>query len=199
MKEITFSKDYTPINTDISLVYIPKFISSKTAEKFCNIFERSIIWNTESYKMFGKVINAPRLIALYGDNGISYKYSGVNHVALLWTKELIDIKRLIESEINYKFNSVLLNFYRSGCDSMGWHSDNEKVLGSNPKIASLSLGSERKILFRNIYTKKTVFITLQSGSLLFMKGNTQSCWKHSIPKTRVDKGKRINLTFRYIQ
>lgn len=155
-------------------------------------------WNEENIIMYGKLIKVPRLVCWYGDTGTDYRYSGITHTALPWTKDLQEIKERIEKHTGKQFNSVLGNLYRNENDSMGWHSDNEKELGSSPCIASLSLGEERLFKIRHKQSSETLDTTLTNGSLLVMSGESQSNWKHCVPKTKTKKRPRINLTFRYI-
>jgi alkylated DNA repair dioxygenase AlkB len=138
------------------------------------------------------------LSALQYDNK-TYRYSGLTMKPLPWTDTLLQIKERVEHASSYRFNSVLLNFYRDGQDSMGWHRDNEKELGENPVIASVSFGAERKFQFRHYKDQKTIIsLVLNHGSLLLMSGATQSCWQHRLPKSSIMQTPRINLTFRNI-
>ena len=127
-----------------------------------------------------------------------YTYSGIKHEAKIWTPELAFVKKRIENFVNVQFNSVLANLYRDGSDSNGWHSDNEKELGENPIIASLSLGANRKFKMRNNQNGENLDLYLSNGSLLIMAGSTQAYWKHTIPKTRENVSPRINLTYRVV-
>ena len=155
-------------------------------------------WNEETIIMYGKLIKVPRLVCWYGDTGTDYRYSGITHTALPWTKDLQEIKERIEKHTGKQFNSVLGNLYRNENDSMGWHSDNEKELGNSPCIASLSLGEERLFKIRHKQSSETLDTRLTNGSLLVMSGESQNNWKHCVPKTKTKKRPRINLTFRYI-
>jgi len=145
------------------------------------------------------LINEPRQSAFYGDKGLIYTYSGKKQEAKVWTETLLIIKQQIATILELQFNSVLLNLYRSGQDNMGWHSDNEKELGQNPKIASVSFGATRTFQLKHI-SNPTLrqSIELTHGSLLLMQGDTQHFWKHQIPKTNRFIPPRINLTFRTI-
>ena len=155
-------------------------------------------WETGFIKIFGKTHQIPRLQSWYADDGIEYTYSGKKLQRHNWNKTLIEIKQEIESITSIKFNSVLANLYRNGNDSMGLHSDNEKELGINPVIASLSLGESRDILFKHKNIKTSINIPQTSGQLIVMSGQTQKYWKHEIKKTKKFKKPRINLTFRNI-
>ena len=155
-------------------------------------------WETGFIKIFGKIHQIPRLQSWYADDGIEYTYSGKKLQRHDWNKTLIEIKQEIESITSIKFNSVLANLYRNGNDSMGLHSDNEKELGINPVIASLSLGESRDIHFKHKNIKTSINIPQTSGQLIVMYGQTQKYWKHEIKKTKKFKKPRINLTFRNI-
>ena len=155
-------------------------------------------WESMAIKMFGKDITIPRLQCWVGDKGCDYKYSGKKLNRQNWTTDLIMIREKIYKELNIDFNSVLVNYYRDGMDSMGWHSDDEKELGPNPTIASISLGSERDLVFRNKINKEVLPIPQTHGCLILIDGKTQKNWQHAIKKTRKVIGPRINLTFRNI-
>jgi alkylated DNA repair dioxygenase AlkB len=149
--------------------------------------------------IYGKHLVTSRKVAWYGDHNFSYTYSGTTKRALLWTKELLDLKKIVERYSGVTFNSCLLNLYHNGSEGMAWHSDDEKALGKNTNIASLSFGAERKFSFKHKRTKESVSLVLESGSLLMMKGSTQSHWMHRLPPTTKVSRPRINLTFRTIR
>lgn len=157
-------------------------------------------WREEHIVLWGKRCRQPRLIAWYGDADSVYTYSGTTHMPLPWTALLSSLKQAVERVAAAQFNSVLLNYYRNERDSMGMHSDDEPELGRNPVIASLSLGTERELVFRHKKRKDLapIRLALASGSLLLMKGETQHHWKHGIEKQRSACGPRVNLTFRRI-
>ena len=155
-------------------------------------------WETGFIKIFGKTHQIPRLQAWYADNEIEYTYSGKKLQRHNWNNLLLEIKEKIENITSFKFNSVLANLYRDGNDSMGLHSDDEKELGKNPVIASLSLGESREIYFKHKNKKLNLIIPQASGQLIVMHGKTQEYWKHEIKKTKKIKKPRINLTFRNI-
>src|SRR5690606_37562401 len=157
---------------------------------------KSIEWKNDEVKIFGKHHITKRKIAWYGDSDYEYSYSNTAKRALPWTKQLLEIKSVIEKITNISYNSCLLNLYHSGDEGVSWHSDNEKALGPEPAIASVSLGAERKFVLKHKATKESVSIQLESGSLLLMKGLTQAHWLHSLPKTKKVPDMRINLTFR---
>ena len=155
-------------------------------------------WEKGFIKIFGKTHQIPRLQSWYADNGIEYTYSGKKLKRHNWNETLIEIKGEIEKITSFKFNSVLANLYRDENDSMGLHSDNEKELGINPVIASLSLGESRDLYFKHKNMKKSLNIPQKNGQLIVMHGETQKYWKHEIKKTKKPKKPRINLTFRNI-
>lgn len=161
---------------------------------------KNVPWRAESITVWGKTHNQPRLIAWYGDAEKSYNYSGIKLAALPWIPLLQRIKHRVEVAAKYKFNSVLLNYYRDHKDSMGFHSDDEPELGERPVIASLSLGETRTFVMKRkgLGARATVRIPLESGSLLIMQGDTQLNWKHGIDKLVRPCGPRVNLTFRRI-
>ncbi len=159
-----------------------------------------IEWRQEDITLFGKTYQQPRLIAWHGDSDASYRYSGKVYQPQPWTELLLRLKGVVEEASAGQFNSVLLNYYRDGRDSMGLHADDEPELGREPVIASLSLGETRSLYFRHRMRKdlKTVNVPLPSGSLLLMRGPTQQYWKHGVRKLSRQCGPRINLTFRHI-
>lgn len=157
-------------------------------------------WRAEKVTVWGKKFDQPRLIAWFGDAGRNYTYSGIAMEPLPWTDVLLRLKVVVEELVGHEFNSVLLNYYRNERDSMGFHSDNEKELGPQPTIASLSLGEERTFVFKHKKSEilRPVRLRLPSGSLLLMKGDTQKNWKHGVDKETTHRGPRVNLTFRHI-
>ena len=159
-----------------------------------------ILWKKETATVWGKKIVMKRKVAWYGDEGKSYTYSGLTFYPNKWNEVLLEIKERIEEVSSTKFNSVLLNDYSSGEVGVGWHSDDEKELGRNPVIASVSFGAERDFFLKHKIDKdlNKITIALKSGSLLIMLGSTQHYWNHSIPKRMKVKKRRINLTFRKI-
>jgi alkylated DNA repair dioxygenase AlkB len=157
-------------------------------------------WRQEEITIYGRTHLQPRLGAWYGETGTKYSYSGITLEPQPWSQTLLNLKTRIESLVGQEFNSVLLNYYRDHRDSMGMHSDDEPELGKQPVIASFSLGEQRTLLLRHKYRKdlNTIKLPLTSGSLLVMKGSTQSYWKHGINKLKQPCGPRVNLTFRRI-
>lgn len=156
------------------------------------------IWRQEAVNIYGKTYDQPRLVSLYGDPGQQYDYSGISLRPLPWTDLLREIKRRIQDCTNATFNAVFLNLYRDHNDSMGFHSDDEKELGQNPTIASLTFGATRTFLLKHKTRKELplVKVPLEAGTVLLMKGATQHHWKHGINKQTVPCGPRVNLTFR---
>ncbi|WP_339703266.1 alpha-ketoglutarate-dependent dioxygenase AlkB [uncultured Marixanthomonas sp.] len=192
----------TPIQPNLpnaEVVYYPHFFSEKKAYTYFETLLKETNWQQDDITVFGKTYKQPRLTALYGENGKSYSYSGITMTPLPLTPVLTKIKNKVEEISNVKFNVVLLNLYRDGKDSNGWHSDDEKELGENPVIASVSFGAERIFHLKHKQDKASKYkVNLKNGSLLVMKGQTQHFWKHQIPKTKKSVSPRINLTFRKI-
>ena len=178
--------------------YHENFLESKLARQYFNDLHDRISWEHDEFQMYGKKIITNRKVAWYGSKPFDYTYSHKTRKAEIWTRELKEIKQLIEIESRDSFNSCLLNLYFEGRDGMGWHSDNEKELLPNATIASISLGSDRKFSFKHKTTKETISLTLSNGSLLLMKGEIQEYWLHQLPKTKKIIGPRINLTYRSI-
>lgn len=173
-------------------------LSRERSQFYYHKLMNSIAWNNDEAVIFGKRIITKRKVAWYGDEEFDYHYSNVTKKALLWTKELIELKNLVEKESNATFNSCLLNLYHSGEEGMAWHSDGEKMLKKNGEIGSLTLGAERKFSFKHKTTKHKIDVVLERGSLLVMKDTTQTNWVHRLPPTKLVKSPRINLTFRTI-
>lgn len=168
-------------------------------QSFFDELKDKINWEEKEIFLFGKKIMQPRLVAFYGDRGVSYKYSGQEMQSILWNDSLLQIKNSLKENLGLDFNSCLLNYYRDGNDSMGWHQDNELALGKNPTIASLTFGSERKFKLKHISEPAhKLDLILEDKSVFIMSGETQHFYKHAIPKTKKEVGPRINLTFRNI-
>ena len=185
---------------DAEIIYYPKFYDKPTADLMYTELVKDILWQQDEIRVFGKIHPQPRLTALYGNEGKSYSYSNIKMQPHPWNLLLQKIKSEVEKVAETHFSTVLLNYYRDGKDSNGWHADNEKELGLNPIIASVSFGAERVFqLKHNSDIGQKQNIVLQHGSLLLMKGTTQHFWKHQIPKTAKPIGSRINLTFRLIK
>lgn len=185
---------------DAVVSYYPNFYNEAQALLFQEEIKQDTLWQEDDIKLFGKVYKQPRLTALYGDSNKPYRYSNIQMTPNQWTPTLLKIKEDIERISNQKFTSVLLNLYRDGSDSNGWHSDDEKELGKHPFIASLSFGANRIFHFKHRQDPRLKFkIALEHGSLLLMGGATQEFWKHQIPKSKRKLSPRINLTFRQIK
>jgi alkylated DNA repair dioxygenase AlkB len=185
---------------DAEIIYFPTFLKKEEADAIFNELIRNIPWQQDEITVYGKKHLQPRLTALYGNEAKPYSYSNIIMQPHPWTSLLQKIKSHIESITETNFTTVLLNYYRNGSDGNGWHADNEKELGTNPVIASLSLGAERTFqLKHNSDATQKKSIILEHGSLLLMQGPTQHFWKHQIPKTSKLIGPRINLTFRKIE
>lgn len=184
---------------DGELVYYPGFFSAEEAERYFNILKEDIDWRQEGMKLYGKEVLFPRLMAWYGDRGSSYAFSGRRYEPLEWTEELSYIKDKVAALAGVEFNSVLLNRYRNGNDSMGWHADDEPELGKDPVIASVNFGAARRFMFRHMREKLKYEVELTHGSVLIMKGSIQHYWQHQVPKTKKAMDERINLTFRVIK
>jgi alkylated DNA repair dioxygenase AlkB len=178
--------------------YYGKIMTSFEANRYFELLLNNILWENDKAIIFGKSIVTKRKVAWYGDSDYLYTYSNSTKQALAWTEELLFLKQTIENVTGANYNSCLLNLYHNGNEGLGWHSDDEESLGKNNNIASLSLGAERKFLFKHKLTRQTVSILLEHGSLLVMKGSTQSNWLHSLPKSKKISQPRINLTFRSI-
>ena len=185
---------------DGTLAYAPAFFSSTESDRLLQGLVRDTPWRQDKIRLYGKEHDQPRLTAWYGDPGKSYTYSGLRLEPLLWTPLLLEIKGRVEEEAQVSFNSVLLNYYRSGQDSMGWHSDDEPELGQNPVIASVTFGGSRRFDLKHKFRPEVEKVSLElgHGSLLIMAGPTQHFWKHQIAKTARQVEPRLNLTFRVI-
>jgi alkylated DNA repair dioxygenase AlkB len=186
------------LNKDGVVNYYGKILSSEEANQYFGLLMQNILWEKDEVIIFGKHITTKRKVAWYGDSEYLYTYSNAMKRALAWTKELSELKQIVEKYAGIKFNSCLLNLYHNGNEGMGWHSDDEKPLGKNNTIASLSFGAERKFSFKHKQTKQIVSLVLEHGSLLIMMDATQSNWLHSLPKSKNIIQPRINLTFRTI-
>lgn len=197
---LVLAKSYKLNLPDSDIRYFPRFFNLEQADNFLIRFKTGILWKQDNIQVYGKVHPQPRLTALYANNDKPYSYSNITMQPLRFTEELENIKQRLETTTETRFTSCLLNLYRDGQDSNGWHADDEKELGSNPVIASVSLGQDR--FFHLKHKRDTTLkhkIMLEHGSLLLMQGATQHHWLHQIPKTSKPIGERINLTFRVIQ
>ena len=184
---------------DGEYIYVPNFFSKDESDLYFKMLLNEINWKQQVINMYGKSINFPRLTAWYGDNDKPYSFSGIILEPESWIQPLFEIKQLIETKYSTVFNSVLLNLYRNGNDSISWHTDAEKELGRNPIIASVNFGATRKFQLRHNVTNDKVELNLSHGSLLIMQGELQHNWQHQVPKTKQLVKERINLTFRFIK
>ena len=184
---------------DATLKFDPNFLTRDQADQLFNVLREQIPWRQDEIRIFGKTYQQPRLTALYGNNGSSYTYSGITMEPAPFTPELLSLKSMVEKYAGHTFTTCLLNLYRDGNDSNGWHADDEKELGPNPVIASVSLGQTRTFHFKHRSQKSLRYrMQLEHGSLLIMEGPMQHHWLHQVPKTRRPVLPRINLTFRNI-
>ncbi|CAM3650977.1 alpha-ketoglutarate-dependent dioxygenase AlkB [Flavobacterium gelidilacus] len=184
---------------DAIFEYYPNFLTKEKADEFFKLLNEKTPWQQDTITVYGKNHLQPRLTALYGNEGKPYKYSNIIMNPHPWNATLIHLKELVEEKAKHKFTTVLLNLYRNERDSNGWHADNEKELGRNPIIASISLGEERTFqLKHNTIKEAKQHVILKHGSLILMKEGSQIHYKHQIPKTTSSKNPRINLTFRTI-
>ena len=181
---------------DGTVNYFGKIISQQEANHYYNLLLNTIEWRNDEAVIFGKHIITARKVAWYADKNFPYTYSNTTKQALAWTKELLELKEIAEKLSGTKYNSCLLNLYHNGNEGMAYHSDDEKALGKNTSIASMSFGAERKFLFKHKINKQTVSLLLEHGSLLIMKDTTQTHWLHRLPTTTKVKSPRVNLTFR---
>lgn len=182
---------------DATVRYEPGFVPLEEAACLFGEIKRQTPWQQDTIRLFGKTFQQPRLTALYGKNGQAYTYSGIRMEPLPFTPLLEDLLHRVSVAAGADFTTCLLNLYRDGSDSNGWHADDEPELGTNPVIASLSLGAPRKFHLKHRRMKsQRVRMILEPGSLLLMAGTTQHHWLHQVPKTKRPVGPRINLTFR---
>lgn len=195
-----FSSDPLPnlLPNDGVVNYYGQIVSGEKAKDYLKQLLSEIAWKNDEAIIYGKHIITKRKVAWYADSNFSYTYSKVPKEALPWTSELLELKQLVEEITGKQFNSCLLNLYHTGEEGMAWHSDDEKSLGKDTAIASLSFGAERKFAFKHKKTQQKIALILQNGSLLLMHGATQSNWLHRLPPTKKITLPRINLTFRTI-
>ena len=182
------------------LLFDPAFLAASEAARLLDQFTTEVAWEQRSIRIFGQQMPQPRLTAWYGDPQARYTYSGLAWEPRPWTPALLALRQRLEAATGARFNSVLLNLYRDGRDSMGWHADDEPELGAAPVIASLSLGATRRFRLRPRAGRPHApfGLDLPSGSLLLMRGPTQQHWQHALPKTTRPLGPRLNLTFRWV-
>ncbi|MDO6718260.1 alpha-ketoglutarate-dependent dioxygenase AlkB [Psychrosphaera sp. 1_MG-2023] len=177
--------------------YRPNWLSNQSADLFATL-KAKVQWQQPKIHVYNKWHIIPRMQAWYGDEGLTYRYSGVDHQSVGWPQALNTLKNKLMEDTAFSFNSVLLNRYRNGEDKMGWHADNEAELGKDPVVAIISLGAAREIQFKQLKSKSVSSISLEDGSLLLMKAGMQSQFHHQIPVRKKVSSERISLTFRFI-
>lgn len=183
---------------DADVYYYPNWLDLSIADDYLIQLKTNLAWSQDYIRIYGKDVKIPRLQCWMGDADAIYSYSGLTMRPHAWQAPVNQIKALCEEAANQSFNSVLANWYRDGADSMGMHSDDEPELGVQPVIASVTLGAERKFIFKHKHTGQKHELHLSHGSLLLMQGETQQHWQHGINKTKKAIGDRVNLTFRHI-
>lgn len=192
------SSPRTLLDHDGLVEYIPNFLNRPLGSDFFTKLKNEIIWQQDQLVIFGREVTTKRRVSWYGSEAYCYIYSNAEKVARPWTPSLISLKNKLEFLTQESYNACLLNFYDDGSQGMGWHSDDESMMTANATIASISLGAERKFNFRHKKTQETVSILLEHGSLLLMKGEVQTYWKHNLPVSKKVWEPRINLTFRQV-
>ena len=178
--------------------YTVPFLDEAESRAIFSELRSTVDWKQDHTSLYGRRIALPRLTAWYGDPGSSYKYSGIVNEPLPWNAPLQRLQVALQQRTGVSYNSVLLNLYRDGSDGVGWHSDDERELGSTPTIASLSLGEVRRFRLRHRRTRESINLELANGSLLVMRGHSQRDWEHCVPKSKKVLGERINTTFRLV-
>jgi alkylated DNA repair dioxygenase AlkB len=196
MEILTIEPTLNLLPADGIVHYYGKILLPAESDYYLEKMLSDIAWKNDEAVIFGRHLITKRKAAWYGDKTYAYTYSNTTKQALPWTKELLALKTLVEQVSGTTYNSCLLNLYHDGQEGMAWHSDDEKALGKDSAIASLTLGAERKFSFKHKQTKETVSLVLENGSLLVMKGSTQTNWLHRLPPTKKVTQPRVNLTFR---
>lgn len=192
----TDTKEINLLPAGGTVIYYGKVFDYKQANNYLQLLLNTIEWKNDEAIIFGRKLITKRKVAWYGDHNFPYTYSNTTKQALLWTPELLTLKKHIETVSGETFNSCLLNLYHTGEEGMAWHSDGEKELKKNGAIASVTFGAERKFAFKHKVTKETRSLILEHGSLLIMKDETQTNWLHRLPPTAKVTSPRVNLTFR---
>lgn len=178
--------------------YFGQIWNQQDSNRYLEDLLQHIAWKNDEAVLYGKRFITKRKVAWYGDQDFEYSYSNTTKKALPWTDTLLELRAMAEAKTGETYNSCLLNLYHSGEEGMAWHSDGEKTLKKDGAIASLSFGAVRKFAFKHKISKETVSLILEHGSLLVMKGATQSNWLHRLPPTKTVLKPRVNLTFRTI-
>ncbi len=195
--EETINPEANLLNKDGEANYYGQIMDAESSSRYYEALMNGIEWRNDEAVIFGRHIVTKRKVAWYGDQSFEYTYSNKTRTALPWTKELLELTKMVEKHTNESYNSCLLNLYHTGDEGMAWHSDDEKDLKKNGTIASLSFGATRKFSMKHRDEKDNkLSIFLEPGSLLVMKGATQTHWLHSLPKSKRVTSPRINLTFR---
>lgn len=197
MDLFNMSSNILPFDGEVN--YYGPIMAIEKSRYYFDMLLQNINWENDKAIIFGKLIVTKRKVAWYGDKPFNYTYSNTTKSALPWTKELLELKEIAEKKSGATFNSCLLNLYHNGEEGMAWHSDGEIDLKKNGAIGSLSFGTERNFSFKHKETKGKTSLILQNGSLLVMKGTTQTNWLHRLPPTKKVTRPRINLTFRTIE
>lgn len=195
-ERIDSTKNWLPVDGTVN--YYGKLFNLQEANYYLEKLLTTVDWRNDEAIIFGKRIITKRKVAWYGEKPFEYTYSNITKLALPWTKEILDLKNIVEKQTNETFNSCLLNLYHDGNEGMAWHSDGETDLKKDGAIGSLSFGAERKFAFKHKASSEKVELILEHGSLLVMKDTTQTYWLHRLPPTRKVTSPRINLTFRTI-
>lgn len=171
-----------------------------THEEVFSTLRKQVSWRQDTVEVWNKVHNVPRLQQWFGDEGLTYKWSGIQMQPQTWTPSLLEVKQQLQEDLGLSFNSALCNLYRDGQDTVGWHADNEPELGRHPVIASLSLGATRDFILRKTSNpSEKIKVELKPGSLLVMSGDIQEKWQHSLPRRKNVTQERINVTFRTVK
>tara|TARA_B100000683_G_scaffold277164_1_gene334161 strand:+ start:7243 stop:7875 length:633 start_codon:yes stop_codon:yes gene_type:complete len=182
------------MNCDIK--YVENFLNEAEIEEYTNWINENVVWTQVQYPKYDKIIKTPRLTTCYGFHEDKYPSNYGNYKIHKIPEKLMELKNKVENYLGESFNYILMSYYRDGNDSISYHSDDERFLGKNPTIASISMGQTRRFLLKHKETKERISYDLVSGSLAVMGGNTQTDWMHSIPKTKKIVEPRINITFR---
>lgn len=194
--QVNPKKNWLPKEGEVNY-HGPIFNSHQSKNYYAALLEQ-IAWEHDQALIFGKLITTKRKVAWYADQAFTYTYSKITKTARLWNPLLLEIKEVVEKASGEHYNACLLNLYHNGSEGMAWHSDGEKDLKKDGAIASVSFGAERKFAFKHKKDKQTISLSLEAGSLLVMKGSTQTHWLHRLPPTTKAYNPRINLTFRTI-
>lgn len=197
--DIEFNSEENLLPQDGTVNYYGKVFTPEESDFYLKYLLNHIPWKSDEAVIFGKLIETKRKVAWFGDEEFEYTYSGRTKRAERWTADLLHLKKRAEELTGETYNSCLLNLYHDGSEGMAYHSDGEKDLKKNGAIASLTFGAERKFSFKHKTTKEKVELNLEHGSLLVMKGETQTYWLHRLPPTKKVLHPRVNLTFRTIE